>query len=135
MTQIIKPNDLVYIPHLDTCVFIVRYDSHDGLYVQDGFKAFTFEDDGKLDPDNKTPLVYLATPANKEKLEAFYGIILDDIPADEEVEKFTEALNKLSNFHNRLNAFNSKLITSDERKELHSLKSNLIRMFQERGTK
>lgn len=138
MTQTIRVNDFVYIPSRTKCACRVK-PNKGGLIVEDGeiinhIDAQGYLYDFSLAKWVEQPFAFLATPENKEKLEQVYGK-LEDIPADEELEKFSEVLNELSNFYNRLNAFNSKLITSEEEEQLNSIKSNLIQMFKERGVK
>lgn len=82
----IKVNDLVYIPHISSSIFTVKCTIMDDLYVDDDHGGFDFYDDGKAYPDDNFPLVYLATPENKARLEDFYGITLEDIPVNEKVE-------------------------------------------------
>lgn len=80
-------------------------------------------------------MVYLATPESKEKLEGFYGITLEDIPVDEEVEEFSKALDELSTLFTKLYSSDGNFKPSDKMEELKSIKGNLIQMFKERGSK
>lgn len=113
MTQTIKPNDLVYIPHISTCIFTAQPDYGSKLCVYYGQEELDFLSNGKLAYDDVAPVVYLATPENKTKLEEFYGITLEDIPVDEEVEKFSEALNELPAFYARLSSYDGNFRPSD----------------------
>lgn len=136
MTQLIKPNDLVYIPHFSTCILTaVEYNSHGRLCIDFEVEEYSFLSNGKLQYDDAAPVVYLATPENKAKLEEFYGITLQDIPVDEELVKFSEALHELSSFYAKLGSSNGNFKVTDKLEELKSIKDNLIQMFKERGTK
>lgn len=133
MIQTIKPNDLVYIPHLSTCLHKVKLCSNSILCVDYAGEQFSFLSSGKLDPDDVTPLVYLATPENKHKLEEFYDIVLEEIPVDENLEEFIAGLNELSNFYARLVSSDGNFRAADKLEELKQIKSKLIQMFKERG--
>lgn len=136
MTQLIKPNDLVYIPHFSTCILTaVEYNSHGRLCIDFEEEEYSFMSDGKLQYNDVAPLVYLATPENKAKLEEFYGITLQDIPVDEELEKFSRAVQELSNYYASLCISDGNYKVTDKIEELKSIKGNLIQMFKERGTK
>lgn len=136
MTQTIKPNDLVYIPHISTRIFTTQPGYGSKLCVYYGQEELDFLSNGKLAYDDVAPVVYLATPENKTKLEEFYGVTLEDIPVDEEVEKFSEALDELSAFYNKLyNPPDGNYRPSDRLEELRSIKGKLIEMFEARGAK
>ena len=93
MTQKIKPNDLIYIPHFSTCILTaLEYIFHDRLCIDFEGEEFSFLSNGKVKYNDTAPLIYLATPENKAKLEEFYGITLEDIPVDEDklIEMFKE---------------------------------------------
>ncbi|UZA19170.1 hypothetical protein [Moraxella bovis] len=139
MTQTIKPNDLVYIPTHSLKVLTAKLDAYPTLYATDGSNVlvhfyptglgFTFEDDS----NPERPIVWLATPENKAKIEAFYGCQLEDIPVDEELEDFINGLNELSNFYSELKLSDGNFKASVKMEKLKSIKSNLIQMFKERG--
>lgn len=138
MTQIIKPNDLVFIPSITSSICKI-YTSNDMLYVDDGSLIHRVNKDGqrydtKLSVWITQPFAFLATPEMKEKLEQVYGE-LEDIPVDEEVEKFSKALNELSTFYTKLYSSDGNFRPSDKLEKLKSIKSNLIQMFKERGSK
>lgn len=135
MTQTIKPNDLIYVPHLSTCIFTAKQVFHSRLSILCGHEEFDFLPSGKVEHDDVAPLAYLATPEIKAKLEEFYGITLEDIPVDEELENFINGLNELSNFYAELKSSDGNFKASDKTEELKSIKSNLIQMFKERGSK
>ena len=77
----------------------------------------------------------LTTPENKAKLEEFYGITLQDIPVDGELEKFSKALDEISYFYTNLYLSDDDVSISKNRDELKSTKDKLIKMFKERGEK
>lgn len=129
MTGSIKPNDLVYIPHLSTCIFTAKHFFHSKLCVDYGDEELDFFPSGKLNHDDVAPLVYLATPENKAKLENFYGITLKDIPVDEELRDFCKVLDGL------LYAEFDRIDNGFDGKEVDELKDKLIQMFKERGSK
>lgn len=141
MTQTIKANDLVYIPTHSLKVLTAKLDANHTLYATDRAGVLVhFYPTGlgfrhAADSGPERPIVWLATPENKAKIEAFYGCQLEDIPVDEELEKFSKALNELSTFYAKLDSSNSNFRPSDKLEELKSIKSNLIQMFKERGTK
>ncbi|MDO4441361.1 MAG: hypothetical protein Q4B81_04185 [Moraxella sp.] len=87
MTQTIKPGDLVYVPTHSLKVLSVKLDVYPTLYATDAENVlvyfhptglgFSYEDN--TPPER--PIVWLATPENKAKIEAFYGCQLEDIPS------------------------------------------------------
>ena len=136
MTQLIKPNDLVYIPHFSTYTrTVVECNFHNRLYVNFGYKKFYFLPSGKVERDDIAPLVYLATQENKANLEEFYGITLEGIPVNEELEKFSKALNEISYFYANLYLSDGNVNPSKNRDELKSIKDKLIEIFKKRGEK
>ena len=136
MTQLIKPNNLVYIPHFSTCILtVLEYNFHGRLCIDFEGEEFSFLPNGKVKYNDAAPLVYLATPENKAKLEEFYGITLQDIPVDEELEKFSKALNEISTFYANLCSSDGNFRPSDKLDELKTIKGKLIEMFKERGEK
>ena len=136
MTQLIKPNSLIYIPHFSTCILTaMEYNFHDRLCVDFEGEEFSFLSNGKIKYDDAAPLIYLATPENKAKLEEFYGITLQDIPVDEELEKFSKALDEISYFYDNLYLSDDNVSPSKNRDEFKPIKDKLIEMFKERGKK
>lgn len=132
--QEIKEGDYVYYPKSSNKLFkVVRNPAGNLAILLDNKHYLTVDIYGRLSIYDKTPSVYLATSENKDKLEAFYGITLEDIPVDKEVEKFSKALDELSNFYIKLYSSDGNFKPSDKMEELKSIKSNLIQMFKERG--
>lgn len=86
MTQQIKAGDYVYIPSESLEPLQCFYDERKGCLRID-FKeinAWVWFDEngcliGKLDKTN-IPLLWLATPENKAKIEQFYGCELENPP-------------------------------------------------------
>lgn len=132
MIQNIKLNDFFYIPHVSTCIFTVKC-LHNKLYVDCGYEEFDFLPSGKLDHDDVAPLVYLATPEIKAKLEEFYGITLEDIPVDEKLEEFKNVLNELSSFWAEMPDRAKYTSTNQLLSEATVIKDKLTQMFVERG--
>lgn len=141
MTQNIKPNDLVYVPTHSLKVLTVKSDTYPTLYATDNENVlvyfyptglgFSYEDDS----NPQRPIVWLATPENKAKIEAFYDCQLEDTPVDKELEDFINELNKLSSFYIKLKSSDGNFKASDKMEELKSIKNNLVQMFKERGAK
>lgn len=141
MTQNIKPNDLVYIPYLSTRIFTATHSYHSKLCVVYEEEEFDFLPSGKLDHNDVVPLVYLATPENKIKLEEFYGITLEDIPVDEELEDFCKEIDLLLKAQKELSSIpiSTDYSQPDSRQtkrntlanQIINHKENLIRMFKE----
>lgn len=138
MTQLIKPNDLVYIPSETKKVYEVVPHS-DVFIVSDGdFRYYINAQGQRLIPEltswSVQPFAFLATPENKEKLELVYGE-LEDIPVDKELEKFSKALNELSHYYANLYLSDGDVSPSKNKDELKLIKDKLIGMFKERGEK
>lgn len=105
MTQIIKHDDLVYIPSITFKLQKVIKDRRDLLIVYTaGREIYRINPEGHLYSPHKNdwhiqPFAFLATPENKEKLEQVYGG-LEDIPNDDEqMRGFIGKLNELSVFY------------------------------------
>lgn len=129
MTQEIKAGDYVYIPSESLKPIKCFYDEdNECLRINfDDINAHVWFNEngcliGKLDKTN-IPLLWLATPENKAKIEQFYGIELEDVPVDDDVELFKVMLD-ISLSETEKGNFN---------KEKHF--DTLVQMFKERGKK
>lgn len=138
MTQLIKPNDLVYIPSETEKVYKVEPNGDDFI-IDYGDFIYHINAQGhkfctELGSWGSQTFAFLATPENKEKLELAYGK-LEDIPVDEELEKFSKTLDEISYFYAHLYLSDDNVSPSKNRDELKSIKDKLIEMFKERGAK
>ena len=141
MTQLIKPNDLVYTPSETEKVYKVEPNG-DEFIIDYGDFIYHINAQGQkfcteLYSWGSQTFAFLATPENKERLELVYGK-LEDIPVDEvdeELEKFSKTLDEISYFYAKLNSLDSNFKPTDKFEELKSIKSKLIQMFKERGAK
>ena len=121
MTQLIKPNDLVYTPSETEKVYKVEPNG-DEFIIDYGDFIYHINAQGQkfcteLDSWGSQTFAFLATPENKERLELVYGK-LEDIPVDEELEKFSKALNELSTFYAKLDSPDSNFKPTDKLEEL-----------------
>lgn len=128
MTQEIKAGDYVYIPSYSSKVLLVctaNSDKWDYCAEINNDLVIYFHNNG-LSSDNHTqPIVWLATPENKAKIEQFYGIELEDVPDD--VKEFENLLLELC----ELCSQNKQSLLG--RIGMKQLK--LIEMFKKRGEK
>lgn len=136
MTQEIKAGDYVYIPSESLKPIKCFYDEdNECLRINfNDINAHVWFDEngcliGKLDKTN-IPLLWLATPENKRKIEQFYGISLEDTPVDR-----LALSNKVQEFRDMMNEYSCKTHLyytqnhhelSDEIEELHQ---KLIQMY------
>ena len=74
-----KIGDKVYFPKDGNKVFTIEDDERSILYPL-GFGGNTFTRNGRYCISDTTPSLYHATPENKAKLEAFYGIPFESAP-------------------------------------------------------
>lgn len=138
MTQLIKYDDLVYLPSVSNRLYKVGIIDnelvvfHQDLVFKISVGGCLFKTGTRICLPQQ--FAFLATPENKEKLEQVYGK-LEDIPVDEEVEQFSKALDELSAFYAKLDSSNGDFRPSDKLEELKSIKVKLIEMFKERGKK
>ncbi|WFF39246.1 hypothetical protein LU290_03220 [Moraxella nasibovis] len=137
MTQLIKFNDLVYLPSVSNKLYKVgAIGGTDGkeLLIFHGGTMFRINAGGCLFKSGTRiclpqQFAFLATPENKEKLEQVYGK-LEDIPED---------LAILQEFIGAIEAFHDAIVYRYEfgcdDKGVPKIKDKLIQMFKERGKK
>lgn len=76
--QQIKAGDYVYIPHYSRKALLVQSDHTKMMYVHiDNIIQPHIDKNGFNSVHNIEPIAFLATPANKAKIEQFYGCELE----------------------------------------------------------
>lgn len=138
MNREIKAGDYVYIPSESTKPIQCFYDE-DKDCLRIDFKeknnSWVWFDKngyliGKFDKTN-IPLLWLATPENKAKIEHFYGINLEDVPFNEVIE-FERVL---SSYHALLIQYANPEVPCNGEigNNVQETRTKLIEMFKERG--
>lgn len=147
--QEIKAGDYVYIPSESTKPIQCFYDEDkDCLRINfEENNAWVWFDKngcliGKLDKTN-IPLLWLATPENKAKIEEFYGCQLEDIPVDEHLQNFCKELDLLLKAQKDLSSMlphtdysspdSSQTKRNTLANQIKNHRENLIEMFKEKG--
>lgn len=83
MKREIKAGDYVYIPtHSKSAleVFELTDDTDLRVFLHDDELFIDFNSDGKSSRYHIEPIAFLATPANKARIEQFYGCELENPP-------------------------------------------------------
>lgn len=130
MKQVIKANDLVYVPSITTKL-VKAHNFLGTLQVAIGDTNYPINEHGQryaaeMTAWNPQPFAFLATPEIQAKLEIVYGN-LEDTPVDKELKKFDMMLEVL--IAEVYGVVANDLHTND----IDDIKAKLVEMFKARG--
>lgn len=133
MTQLIKFNDLVYLPSVSNKLHKVGVVEgelvifHDDMMFRLNAGGCLFKVGTKICLPQQ--FAFLATPENKEKLEKVYGKLEDTLADLVTPQEFTETIEALHD------AITYRHEYGCDDKGIPKIKAKLIQMFKERGAK
>ena len=130
MKQVIKANDLVYVPSI-TPNLVKAHNFLGTLQLAIGDTIYPINEHGQRyavenAACNPQPFAFLATPEIQAKLEIVYGN-LEDAPVDKELKKFDMMLEVLI-------AEVYDVVANDlHNNDIDEIKAKLVEMFKARG--
>lgn len=132
MKQVIKANDLVYVPSI-TPNLVRAHNFLGQLTITIGDTNYVINEQGQqydieTTSFNSQPFAFLATPDTQERLAAVYGN-LEGAPVDKELNRFELLLGVL--IEEVYGGVARGVIIND----VEEIKEKLVEMFKHRGTK
>lgn len=132
MKQVIKANDLVYVPSI-TPNLVRAHNFLGQLTVTIGDTNYVINEQGQhydieTTSFNSQPFAFLAAPDTQERLAAVYGN-LEGAPVDKELNRFELLLDVL--IEEVYDSVARGVIIND----VEEIKEKLVEMFKHRGTK
>lgn len=127
-----KSGDSVYVPNLSHKVLAVsKAPEPDNLFVRyylptGRSEEFYFDSYGKAKGELQ-PSVLLATQDNKERAEAFYNIVLEDVPENQSLHVFETLLEQFC--REAIDAFDYGY---EDQSRIDGVRNQLIQMFKDR---
>lgn len=131
MKQVIKANDLVYVPSI-TPNLVKAHNFLGTLQLAIGDTIYPINEHGQRYAVenaawNPQPFAFLATPEIQAKLEIVYGNLEDGVPVDKELKKFDMMLEVLI-------AEVYDVVANDlHNNDIDEIKAKLVEMFKARG--
>lgn len=130
--QLIKIGDLVYAPNFSHRVLpVLKSPDSEHLHVifdlpNGNTQSIYFDKYGKV-KGQLHPVVFLATENNKQKAEAFYNIVLEEVPENQSLTAFETLLERF-----RIEAITAFDYGYEDLSDLENMRNQLIQMFKDR---